>query len=63
MRESISKRPKRPSSGRVPSPTSPGGTAYVPKGPKMVAKKRKPAASTRPKPGGPVKPKPIKRGK
>lgn len=62
MRESISKKPKRPGPGRVPGPTQPGGTANIPKGPKMVAGK-KPGASTRPKPGGPVKPKPIKRGK
>ena len=61
--ESITKKPKRPGSGRVPSPTAPGGPAYVPKGPKMTAGKKKLGASTRPKPGGPVKPKPIKRGR
>lgn len=63
MPDSIAKHPKRPSSGRVPGPTQPGGTAYIPKGPKMTAGKKKPGASTRPRPGGPVKPKPIKRGK
>ena len=28
-----------------------------------IKDKKRPGASTRPKPGGPVKPKPIKRGK
>jgi hypothetical protein len=62
-RESIAKKPKRPGSGRIPSPTQPGGTAYVSKGKTMTAGKKKPGASTRPRPGGLVKPKPIKRGK
>ena len=59
--QGISKRPAR-NPGRVPSPTQPGGTAYIPKGPKMVAGKRKPGASTRPKPmPGVIMPKPVKK--
>ena len=63
--EKISKQRKR-KPGRIPGPTQPGGTAYIPQGPQAVQKKpkaveKKPGASTRPKPGGPVKPKPIKK--